>query len=87
MSKQSPQQKFKEIDESVKDDPKAIINTLLHYFGGADALWDAVHTHITDFVEMDEGQDVHEEDVEHLEQCYQRAIDDIVEQEFLVNDN
>lgn len=80
--------RFQEINETVKGDGKLIVNTLLHYFGGADALWHAVHEHITDLNDANMfDHSMYEEEIEHLERSYQKAVDDIVEQEFLVNDD
>ena len=82
------EERFNKIDRTVKGDGKLIVNTLLHYFGGADALWHAVHEHITDLNDVnlfDHG--MYEEEIDHLEQSYQKAVNDIVEQEFLVNDD
>lgn len=82
------EERFNEISKTVADDGKLIINTLLHYFGGADALWHAVHEHITDLNDANMfDYSMYEEEIEHLEKSYQKAVDDIVEQEFLVNDD
>ena len=80
--------KFKDIDEKIKKDPRMIVNTLLNYFGGADALWHAVHEHITDFHDMDMFyKDDYVSNIKDLEQAYEKALSQVVEQEFLVNDN
>lgn len=79
---------FDEIHELVKDDPKLMLNTLIRYFGGVDSLWYAVNTHITGLIDPDRfdlGQ--YEESIKHLISSYKKAIDDIIEQEFLVNDD
>ena len=80
--------RFWDLEKQVKDDPKVMLNTLVRYFGGVDALWYAVHEHITDLNDFtmhtnEEFSDM----IDQLEYAYSLAVTDVMEKEFLVNDD
>lgn len=81
--------RFEELHDKVSNDPKVMLNTLIHYFGGVDSLWHAVHEHITDLNECDDIGDLKDylESIRHLESSYEKAVGDVLEQEFLVSDD
>ena len=80
--------RFKEIDESVKSDPKLIIDTLLHYFGDAQTLWFLVHEHITDFNYPGQINAEHRlVNINDLQKAYNSAVNNVIEQEFTLNED
>ena len=80
--------RFNDIEESVKNDDEIMLKILLRMFGDTRGIWDAIHedvTHLNDYGSWKSQvlDDIREECLESLEASYDEIMNEITERELL----
>ena len=88
VSNKEIQERFKDINDSVRNDDEIMLKILLKMFGDVQGLWDAIHEDITHLNEYGSWKnqdldDIREECLESLESSYDSIMNEITERELL----
>ena len=76
--------RFNDIEESVKNDDEIMLKILLDMFGDVRGLWDVIHQDVTLLSDdMNPNNELREECLESLEASYDEIMNEITERELL----